>query len=61
MKCKNCGREFETIETKHGKPYDRGDGVVYSNSIYSRKKPICPYCGFDNSPKVILKDEKSKM
>ena len=54
MKCEMCGKDFDAAEVEHSKEYDRGDGVMYGNSSYTYK-PICPHCGYDNSPKMILK------
>lgn len=56
MKCKCCGKNFDIVEVKHSKEYDRGDGVKYGNSSYSHT-PICPYCGCNNDDtKMIYKD-----
>ena len=53
MKCKICGKEFESSSVKHSEPYDRGDGVMYGTSSYSHN-PVCPYCGHDNTVKIFM-------
>ena len=52
MICKCCDGLFNETEVKHGKFYDRGDGVMYGSSSYSANY-IYPHCGYDNSPKKI--------
>lgn len=53
MKCKRCGKEFEGCSTEHSERHDRGDGVMYGTASYS-SSPVCPYCGYDNSPKIYM-------
>jgi len=46
MKCDGCGKEFDNVLVVEGDEFDRGDG-----------EPICPHCGYNNSPKVCLEKE----
>ena len=60
MKCKWCEKEFDDVETKHSKEWDRGDGVMYGHSSWSYT-PICPHCGWDsNDTKVYLDCDGNK-
>ncbi len=48
MKCRRCGKEFTGLVIERLDDYDRGDGVMYGSVSYSNR-PICPFCGHDNS------------
>lgn len=51
MKCGRCGKEFPGSVIESTKGYDRGDGVMHYSTSYTYN-PICPHCGFNNTPVV---------
>lgn len=53
MKCRRCGKEFDSCVIEQSKSYDRGDGVMYGTSVYSHN-PICPHCGYNNTVKIFM-------
>lgn len=57
MKCKGCNKEFDASKVECSDEWDRGDGVMYGMCSYS-STPICPNCGYDNSPKLYLKESE---
>ena len=55
MKCRSCGKEFESVIKDEYCPKD-WDGKEIKNMGWTcwGHMPVCPYCGHDNSAKPML-------
>ena len=57
MKCERCNREIDIAISTCTKPYRHDDGHVYSDTCSWSANYICPHCGYDNSPRVMMEEQ----